>query len=153
MNKLFSLTLITAMFSASLASACLGGNLIQIIDTDEDGNKMIIANYDISTGDRLQMNRSFRIVSITSGKKTVCATADCSKLQEMKNKNIKVTIEKYSPEGDEDAKSTITIKDVSVGGKIPVAKGMPLMIQSTTAKKLLDTKDVDGNTIYSCSKK
>lgn len=147
MKKLFTLSLLTAMFSASLASACPGGNLMQVIDTDEDGNKMVIANYNISTGEREAMNRSFRIVSITSGKKSMCATADCSKLLEFKNKNLKITFENLAPEGDEDAKSSVTIKGISIGGTVAVAKGMPQM------GKPVDTKDVAGQTIYTCSKK
>jgi hypothetical protein len=152
MKKLLLLSVFT-LLSASLASACPGGNLIQVIDTDEDGNKMVIANYDISTGDRVQMNRSFRIVAITSGKKSVCATADCSKLQEIKNKNIKVTFENFSPEGDEEAISSVTIKGISVGESVPVAKEIPQMIKPPAVREQPISKDVSGETIYPCSKK
>lgn len=153
MKKIFTLSLLTAMFSASLASACPGGNLLQIIDTDEAGNQMVIANYNISTGERLLMNKSFRIVSMTSGRKSVCTNADCSQLQDMTNKNIKVVIENMAPEGDEDAKSSITIKGISIGGSVPVAKGMPPVMGRRIVEKVEMTKDVLGQAIYKCSKK
>lgn len=150
MRKFITLSLVAGLFISSLASACPGGNLIQVIDTDTAGNKLVIANYNISTGDIIFLNDSYRIVSVKVNRKTtdLCQNGDCTKLIDFKNKDIRVTYEDLAPEGEEEPRSSVVIKGVSVGGNVAVAKGIP---RAVPAEK--EAKDILGQTLFKCSKK
>lgn len=154
MTKFLTLSVLASVFAASLASACPGGNIMQVIDTDTEGNQLVIANYSLLTGEILELNKSYRIVSVKENRKktSLCNKADCSQLIDFDNKNIKVTFENLAPEGDEEAQDSVVIKGISIGGTVAVAKEMPLMGRRIV-ETIPMTKDVAGQPIYTCSKK
>lgn len=137
---------VLSLFIAKAVFACPGGDLIQVIGK-VDGQKTVIANIEIRSGNVVAKNKSLMTFEIKdlSGD-NVCLDNACTKLIELEEEDIVV---KYKLMGMKRAKS-VKIADVSTGKSAPVAKEMPSFVPDDVAN--IET-DANGEFIYTCSKK
>lgn len=160
MKKRLALSLSMALFSASIATACPGGDLIQVIDSSykvsrkgEDIRvvRTIVAEINISTGELTANSKApYKVTSIRTvesaygeGNIDLCKTRNCSELISFRNQIITVSYENKKTREEQKA---IVLHNVSVGADVPIAKGMPRPGQ-------MNLKDSTGKTIFACSKK
>ncbi len=145
MKKMLFSTLVSLLF-AKAAIACPGGDLIQVIGK-VDGQKTVIANIEIRSGNVVAKNKSLMTFEIKdlSGD-NVCLDNNCTRLIELDEEDIVV---KYKLMGMKRARS-VKISDVSTGPSVPVAKSMPSFLQGELEEMPIDA---NGEVIFNCSKK
>ena len=109
------------LLSSSLAMACLGGGSLQVLDS---ATQSAVATYDIRTGDMVARSRSFEVIKVQIAdqkKSNLCVDSQCEELKDLKvAKDIIVTY-RQQMSGD---RKTVTIKNVMIGSKAPVTRGM-----------------------------
>lgn len=100
--KTVIIAFLTTVLMSTLAQACPGGNLLQVM-TEDDG--VVVATYNIYSGELLAQNELFRIISINIYDqaneelgKSVCVGENgaCTKLSDIENKDIIVKHQTYS---------------------------------------------------------
>lgn len=144
------LPVLALMLSSSLASACIGGGMIQVIDKDDAGVETVVANYDNHTGKMTSRNRSIQITSVKINRiknSNLCVDAGCSQLKEVENKNIK-----FSYENMEGVENSVVIRNVTISANAPRPRGM--LPSDATPKDSGDDVQVSDNLqILPCSQK
>lgn len=109
------------IMSSSLAMACLGGNLLQIIDS---ATTSAVATYDIRTGDMVARSRSFDVLKVqVAGKKktNLCVDSQCDELQDIREATDIVVTYRHQMSNE---RKSVTIKNVVIGSTASTARGM-----------------------------
>lgn len=129
-------TVISVFLIQSLAHACPGGDLLQVVA--QDGT--VIANYKINgpqAGFQLARNKSFVVTSfaelgINNKVTNLCLNRSCTKLKSFDNAEVQVKYDEVLT-----GKSGVTvIEDVSIGKDVNVAKGEPYPVQKGLQEEL-----------------
>lgn len=144
--KKITVIMASILLSSAMASACLGGNLIQFVHKEKDGSQTLVATYDKFSGHLVSRNKSLTSFSIMKinledGRQTsACKTEECVDLTEITEPTtLALYFTMMGDDLDLGSVKTVEIENALITPKQSRPRGI--------------TQPVDGSGIYDCSKK